>query len=64
MSAILRSLSFVMISKQFKLLNLTKFKGSTVLFNQYKGAHNLKDEIEYFKRHRTEMSKLLDKGNF
>ena len=61
MSALLRSILFETISKQFKLLNLTTFKESTVLFNQNRGAHNLKDEIERFKRYRIERSKLLNR---
>ena len=48
MSALLRSLSFVTISKQFKLLNLTTFKASTILFKQNKSVHNFNDQIEYF----------------
>jgi len=64
MSALLRSLSFVTISKQFKLLNLTTFKASTILFKQNKSVHNFNDQIEYFKSSRIEKSKLLEKGNF
>jgi len=64
MSALLRSLSFVTIPKQFKLLNLTTFKASTILFKQNKSVHNFNDQIEYFKSSRIEKSKLLEKGNF